>query len=158
MSMSTRTIAAAAIVGSWLVHPEVRLRPVTVEFPGLTPDEVASQFRARLADHPDVLAADADRVVARFSGRAGPLPYRTVEVVGLSDRAITFEHLSGPFRRCEEAFELRRTDRGTAVTHVGTFTMPGGLLGWLGGQLWIRGLFEAHVAAELERMAASSLL
>lgn len=121
----------------------------------LQPDEVLAGFRTRMADHPDLLVADDDAVVARFEGTAGPLPYRTVEVVRFSTDEITFEHLRGPFIHCEEAFQLETSEHGTAVTHVGTFTMRGGLVGWIAGRLWIRRLFEQHVAAELTRMATA---
>jgi hypothetical protein len=141
-------------VAQLFFRPSLRLREHTVQFDGVERSEVRGRFQARLADNPDVVVGTDDVVVARFAGKAGPVPFRTVEVVRLLDDRASFEHLRGPFVRCEEVFELRPGRDGTAVTHSGTFTMRGGLIGWLGGLVWVRGLFERHIAAEMDHMAA----
>ena len=152
--MRTSPLTTVAVVGaSAFVRPSLTLRDHTVRFPGLSPADVIDRFRARLDLHPDVVAAGDDTIVARFEGKAGPMPYRTLEVVGLETDRVTFEHLRGPFIRCDEAFEVRAAGDGSDVTHVGSFTMRGGVVGWLLGRIWIRGLFERHVAAELTKMS-----
>lgn len=133
-----------------------RLRPIdlrahTVTFDG-APAEVRRIFERKLLDNPGLESSRPGEIVARFSGSAGPLSYRTREVVRLTDEAITFEHLEGPFHSCHERFVLRSEGATSTVCHDGTFTMRWGLAGWLFGLIVVRPLFERLIAGELDRM------
>lgn len=116
--------------------------------------DVVADFKQKLLEEADVESPRPDEVVARFAGRAGPFSYRTLEAVRFNDQAVTFEHLEGPFRSCAERFVVRDGPSGSTVAHEGTFTMRGGLGGWLLGVTVVRPLFERLVADELARMAA----
>ncbi len=118
-----------------------------------TPEEALAQLRDDVAAR--ALVQEADAVVARFAGRAGIFRYETVELVRFAERSVTFEHLHGPFRRCDERFDfVPVADGGHACEHRGTFVMRGGLLGWLLGILVIRGVFGRHVAQHMQASLA----
>jgi hypothetical protein len=119
-----------------------------------TATDVVARFRRKILEQPDVESLGPDEVVARFAGRAGPFSYRTREAVRFNGHAVTFEHLDGPFQSCAERFIVRDSAGGATVAHEGTFTMRGGLAGWVLGVVVIRPLFERLVADELTRMAA----
>lgn len=88
--------------------------------------------------------------VEGFDGSAGHLPFMTIELVTFSDGEVGFEHLAGSFHACREKFVLLDEGGGrTRVEHSGTFTMRGGLIGWVAGRLVVRRLFEAHVAEHM---------
>ncbi len=127
------------------VH-RVRLEP--------SPEAVLAELREDVGAR--ALVQDADAVVARFAGRAGIFRYETVELVRFAERSVTFEHLHGPFRRCDERFDfVPVADGGHACEHRGTFVMRGGLLGWLLGILVIRGVFGRHVAQHMQASFAA---
>ncbi len=94
--------ARALTVGA---GPPIRLRPYTLRL-HRDPEKVLAELRAQLEDAPNVLVRSGDSLVASFAGRAGALRYRTVELVRFSDRQVTFEHLSGPFRSAQESFDV----------------------------------------------------
>lgn len=139
------------------VRPAVRLRRCEVAFHTSATDVVAG-FKRKLLEEADVESSGPDEVVARFAGPAGPFSYRTREAVRFNDQSVTFEHLEGPFRSCAERFVVRDNESGSTVAHDGTFTMHGGLAGWLLGVTVIRPLFERLVADELARMAARAAM
>jgi len=114
------------------------------------PEAVLRRFRERLGTSGDILVADPDRVVARFTGKAGTFRYETVELIGFEADRVTFEHLQGPFRQCHERFRVTPTSGGgSVVTHEENFTMRLGLIGWLLGVMVVRPTFEHHVAAHM---------
>jgi hypothetical protein len=105
----------------------IELRPHRVHL-ARTPADTIASLRDGLGRQ--AVISDGDSVVARFTGRAALLPYETVEIVRFSERAVTFEHLLGPFRSCAESFEVVAVDDGShALEHRGNFVMRGGLLG-----------------------------
>jgi hypothetical protein len=111
--------------------------------------EVLAQLREEVAGR--AVVREGDAVVARFAGRAGIFRYQTVELVRFSGHTVTFGHLHGPFRTCDEVFEfVPAADGGHTCEHRGTLVMRGGLLGWLLGILVIRGLFGRHVAQHMQ--------
>ena len=91
-----------------------------------------------------VLSRDGDEIVAEFTTRAGPFTYVTVERVTLHPPdKITFNHLKGPLHYAWEEFTLNEVDGQTELVHNGEFIwrrLP--LLGWLGGLLFTRRMFE----------------
>ena len=95
---------ALAIVGTLAglsVGPTVTLRRDEVDIP-VSPDVLLADFRARFADaEEEIIVNGGDTLVRRFSGRAGPFPYRTVELVTHHHDSITFDHLAGPFVKSE---------------------------------------------------------
>ena len=155
--MRLRSISVVLVLGSWLVRPSIDLGCDSVAFPGESPNDIMSRFRERLGNKSDIVAAEQDRMVAHFAGKAGPVPYKTLEIVGFEKQRVSFEHLTGPFLACTEAFEIDGSEEGSSVTHAGQFTMRGGLLGWVLGRLWVLRLFRQHVKTELEQMAGSTL-
>ncbi|MGE0794736.1 MAG: SRPBCC family protein [Acidimicrobiia bacterium] len=103
-----------------------------------------------------VLGGEPGRAVVRFSGRAGPFRYRTVEEVRFSDRCVTFRHLQGPFHRCEEVMHVEPDALGaTTIAHEGELTMRGGLAGWIVGVAAVRPAFERHVGDHLRQLTAA---
>jgi len=152
-TLPTALTAVAATLVGLAVKPRVHLREDHVLF-AAPPDTVLAHFRARFADDPEVIAADADRLVRRFQGRAGPFPYRTVEIVGFESGAVTFEHLRGPFATGHERFDLTPSGAGTRLTHRGTFRLKGGLWTWPLAVGPVRRAFEAHVLAHLQTLQA----
>lgn len=111
---------------------------------------VLDGFRRRLEADSDVVIADGERIVARFTGRAGILRYATVELVSFRADGIAFEHLTGPFRKCHERFEVTPSPGGgSSMTHEGAFTMRAGLFGWLLGISLARRSFEQHAATHM---------
>jgi hypothetical protein len=118
------------------------------------PESVLAELRAQLEGAPNVLVRSADSLVASFVGRAGAFRYRTVELVRFSDRQVTFEHLSGPFRSAKESFDLvSLLDGSPALEHRGQFVMRYGLFGWIFGRLVIRRVFERLVEAHMAQLA-----
>ena len=152
-TIPTAIVATAATLIALGVRRDVTLREDSVVLP-VTPEHALAQMRARFTSGPDVIAADADCLVRRFSGRAGPYSYRTVELVTFEPESITFEHLRGPFVTCHERFELSRTSLGARLTHSGSFRVRGGLwtLALAAGP--IRRAFEEHVGEHLEHLRA----
>lgn len=66
---------------------------------------------------------------------------------------MTFDQVDGTFYAGSERFTLTSASpRETHVEHSGSFTMRGGLVGWLLGELVVRRLFEGRVAAEMARI------
>lgn len=117
-----------------------------------------TRFREQMEAGAEVVAAGQDRIVARFSGRAGVFRYRTVEVVTFGPDGVAFEHLRGPFRDCHERFMVEPAERGgSVVTHEGSLTMRWGLLGWLLGAIVVRRTFEGHVARHMAQALAPAL-
>ena len=75
-------------------------------------------------------------------------------LVRFSDRRVTFQHLSGPFRAAEESFDVvTLPDGSTALEHRGHFVMRLGLVGWILGRLVVRRMFEALVASHMAQLA-----
>lgn len=104
----------------------------------------------------DVLIGEPSRAVVRFSGRAGPFRYRTVEDVRFLDSIATFEHLQGPFHRCREAIHIEpESSGGATIAHGGELAMRDGLLGWVFGVAAIRPVLERHVGSQLRQLAAA---
>ena len=111
-------------------------------------------FRERFAESSgDILAIERDRLVRRFVGTEGPFKFKTVEVVRYEDCAITFEHLAGPFHKCNERFEFEATPSGTLLTHSGNFRLRGGL--WTAGLAIgpVKKAFESHVHGHFQNLA-----
>jgi hypothetical protein len=142
--------ARALTVGA---GPPIRLRPYTLRL-NRDPEKVLAELRAQLEYAPNVLVRSGDSLVASFAGRAGALRYRTVELVRFSDRQVTFEHLSGPFRSAQESFDVVSLPDGSpALEHRGRFAMRYGLFGWIFGRLVIRRIFEGLVASHMAQLA-----
>ena len=154
MKIPVVALGAGGALAGLLWGPIVHLRDDHVEV-GATPQELLEGLREHFADSPEhVLVADNRHVVRRFAGRAGPFPYRTVELVTFEDDAITFEHLAGPFRQCHERFQLSATASGTRLTHTGHFVLRGGLWTALLALGPVRSAFEAHVHHHLREVPA----
>ena len=151
---------ALAIVGTLAglaVGPTVTLRRDQVDIP-VPPDELLANFRARFADaEEEIIVNDGDTLVRRFSGRAGPFPYRTLELVTYHPDSITFDHLAGPFLRCHERFQVDPTATGSRITHTGTFRLRGGLWTAPLALTAVRRAFETHVHEHLEALAEELL-
>jgi hypothetical protein len=150
-----RSLALAAALWAGLeLRREVRLAEDTV-LVDAAPDEIVDRFRSRLNEGPDVLTAEHDRLVRRFSGRAGRFRYETVELVTLGPTAIGFEHLAGPFAHCRERVTLEPVDDGrTRMTHTGTFVLRGGLWSWPLARTAVKRAFERHVHEHLIALRA----
>lgn len=146
---------AALCLAALGVRPSVALRRFEVTF-DCSPAEAVEAFERKLLETA-VESSRPGEVVARFEGRAGPFSYRTREVVRFTDRAVAFEHLQGPFRSCAERFVIASNGSSTTVAHEGTFTMHGGLLGWLLGIAVVRPFFERVVADELLGMTSPAV-
>lgn len=153
-----RARRAALLLLGWKaagkVSPTIPFRPRAVVAPA-QPGELVERMRDRLRGA-DVLVDGGDRLLARFSGRAGPLRYRTLELVTFAPGEVRFDHLGGSFRACSERFAFRGEGGQTRVEHSGSFTMRGGLLGWALGLLLVRRLFEEHVAGHVESFASAT--
>ncbi len=158
--MSKRSIASRGgsyVAGSAMslacmsVAPTIRLTPESVRV-GISPTDVIAQFRARMSDGADVVAAGSDTVVRRFSGQAGHFRYSTVEVVTFGPTWLTFEHLKGPFKSCNERFEAAPTSDGAQLTHTGTFALRGGLLTWPLARTAVKRSFEQHVRDHMQAL------
>jgi hypothetical protein len=135
------------------IGPTVTLRPDEIDV-DVAPDELIAYFRARLATAKDeIIADDGDRLVRRFEGKAGPFPYRTVELVTYHLDGITFDHLAGPFLRCHERFSFDTIATGTRVIHTGTFRLKGGIWTAPLALTGVRRAFETHVRQHLEELA-----
>lgn len=154
--MQVRSAAAvAALVAGWRLRPTITLRRDEVHVDA-SANEVIAQLRDRMLEGGDVLVGEPTRAVVRFSGRAGPFPYRTVEDVRFFDTTVTFQHLQGPFHRCTEAMHVEADARGgTTIAHEGELAMRGGLLGWIFGVAAVRPVFERHVGSHLRQLAAA---
>lgn len=141
--------ARALTVGA---GPPIRLR-LDARRLNRGPEEVLAELRAQLEDAPNVIVRSADSLVATFAGQAGAFRYRTVELIRFSDRRVTFEHLSGPFRTAEESFDLVNLPDGSpALEHRGQFVMRFGLLGWIFGRVVVRRMFEDLVASHMAQL------
>ncbi|HZU75339.1 MAG TPA: hypothetical protein VFA70_01155 [Dehalococcoidia bacterium] len=117
-----------------------------------TPDELRRRLEAKHRAG-NVVVAQHDQIVARFSGRAGPFQFHTVELIRFADREITYEHLGGTFLACRERFVLRPADGGsTRIEHSGVFKLRGGLPGWMLGRLVVKRWFEDYVTRELRTL------
>lgn len=150
--ISTGFALAAGFLGlRW--GPTVALRRDVINF-SVSPSVVVQSLKDGLgSDLQSVLAAGDDRLVRRFEGTAGRFTYQTVELVRFEPEAVTFEHLSGPFLSCDERFDVRATDGGSAVTHSGTFRLRGGL--WTAALALgpVKRAFEEHVRSHLNELA-----
>lgn len=132
--------------------PPIPLRPYTRRL-HRSPEKVLAELRVQFEDAPNVLVGSTNSLVATFAGRAGALSYRTVELVRFSDRGVTFEHLSGPFRSAKESFDVVNLPDGSpALEHRGQFVMRFGLLGWTFGHLVVRKMFEDLVASHMAQL------
>ena len=104
-----------------------------------------------------VLSRDGNTIVAEFRTRAGPFTYTTVEEVTLDPPgSIAFEHLSGPLHCARERFTLLEVDGGTDLLHTGDLIwkrLP--LIGWLGGVLYTRPMFERVIARHFTQVKAT---
>lgn len=153
MRATGTALTVAGTLASLGLSPTVNLRPDSVDL-AAPPDLLLAHFRAQFADAPnDTLASEEHRLVRRFSGRAGPFPYRTVELVTYHADAITFEHLAGPFSYCQERFQLDASGAGTRLTHTGSFRLRGGLVTAPLALTAVRRAFETHVRHHLEALA-----
>ena len=152
-----------SLPGWWIValgvaalglRPPVSLRRCEVSI-DCSAAEAFEAFERKLSETAAVESSCPGEVVAQFEGHAGPFSYRTREVVRFTDSAVTFEHIEGPFRSCAERFVIASNGSSATVAHEGTFTMRGGLAGWLLGMIAVRPFFERLVADELAVMASS---
>ncbi len=147
-------LVGVATLAGLALSPTIKLAEDQVDLP-VPPDRLVDEFRRRFSEsEADILANGDDRLVRRFSGKAGPFPYRTVELVEIHADAITFEHLAGPFSYCNERFQFKAIEAGTRVTHTGTFRLRGGI--WtiplaIGP---VKRAFEAHVREHLLALGA----
>lgn len=162
MAPSRSLALAVALWAGLQLRREVRLTEDTV-LVDAAPDEIVDRIRSRLSEGPDVLAVEHNRLVRRFSGRAGRFRYETVELVTYGPTTIGFEHLAGPFAQCCERFTLEHTDGGrTRMTHEGTFVLRGGLWTWPLARTAVKRAFEQHVHDHLialrDELRASSVL
>ncbi len=101
-----------------------------------------------------VLSRDGDTIIAEFKTRAGPFTYTTVEEITLEppDR-ITFRHLTGPLHYAWEEFVFNDVDGDTELVHNGEFIwrrLP--LVGWLGGLVYTRPMFERVIEKHFEQV------
>ena len=154
MRIHHAALVGAATLAGLTLSPTITLAEDQVDVP-IEPDRLIEEFRRRFSQsEADILANGGDRLVRRFAGKAGPFPYRTVELVEIHADAITFQHLSGPFSQCDERFQLTPVEEGTRVTHTGTFRLRGGL--WTAPLAFgpVKHAFEAHVREHLLAMAA----
>jgi len=151
--MGIRSVLAGggAVLAGLAVRPTVTLTPESVDV-DLPPDGVVSSFRDRMSSGTDVIAA-GDRVVRRFSGRAGPFRYSTVEVVAFTPTSVTFDHLRGPFASCSERFDVTPRGTGATLTHSGTFALRGGLYTWPLARTAVKWAFERHVSDHMRQLA-----
>lgn len=135
----------SALALAWrMPAPPIALRVQRVRL-ARSPQIVLAQLRTDLVAR--AMLQEGDVVVAAFAGTAGSFRYETVELIRFFDHAVTFEHLRGPFRRCDEVFVfLSVPGGGHACEHRGTFVMRGGILGWLFGILVVRSIFDRQVA------------
>lgn len=142
-------LAIAAL--SSQIRPLIRLSPHAVEVEA-NREVLVADIRERLSTNADVLLDGPDGIVARFAGRAGPLPYRTLELVRFHPDRIDFEHLGGSFHSASESFALTNgRSGGTRMEHAGEFRMHGGLLSWPCGRFVVKPLFERHVAEHMAK-------
>ncbi len=140
-----RGFVVAGAVVALRARPSVTLAEDAVVVHG-PPDQIIHQFRERLVVGDEVIAAQADRVVRRFHGRAGRFRFHTVEVVTFGPSWITFEHLAGPFARCSERFDLVHDSIATTrVVHSGSFALRGGLWTWPLARGAVKSAFERLV-------------
>lgn len=147
-------VVIAGLVAAWRIRRTIVLRRDEVHAQA-APEDVFERLRTQMLASGDVVAGDSGGAVVRFSGRAGPFRYRTVEAVHFSGTTATFEHLNGPFDQCRETIRVGPGERaGTEVTHDGELVMRGGLIGWCFGIAVVRPLFERHVADHLRALAA----
>lgn len=152
-SHAQTTLAVIGALAGLAVGPTVTLGRDEVDV-DLPLDQLLAHFKAGFADgEDDIIVSDGDTLVRRFSGRAGPFPYRTVEVVNYEADGITFKHLAGPFKRCDERFQLDPIATGTRITHTGTFQLRGGLWTAPLALTAVRKAFETHVRQHLEALA-----
>lgn len=133
------------------IRPGLRLRAHRARV-AATPERLARELRDRLVSGGDVVVAEEEAMVSRFSGTAGRFRWNTVELVRFRPERIEFEHLGGTFRGTIERFALAPVEGGTEVSHTGTLRMPGGLLGWAVGLVFARRAFEEHVAEHMDVM------
>ena len=133
----------------WRIRPSLELRPYSVRVEA-RPEQLARELRERLGMGGEVLAEGEDSLVARFAGTAGGFRWSTLELVRFTPGRVEFEHLGGAFRSARERFTLRPEGDGTRLEHTGRFRLPGGLLGWALGLLFVRRLFESHVAEHMD--------
>ena len=101
-----------------------------------------------------VISRDGNEIVAEFRTKAGPFLYTTVEKVTLEPpERITFEHLEGPLHYAWEEFVFNDVDGDTELVHSGEFIwsrLP--LIGWFGGRLYTKRVFERTTAKHMDRI------
>lgn len=147
-------LVGVATLAGLAVSPTIKLAEDQVDLP-IPPDRLVEEFRRRFSEsEADILADGGNRLVRRFAGKAGPFPYRTVELVEIHADAITFEHLSGPFSHCSERFQFTPSDGGTRATHTGTFRLRGGIWSAALAIGPVKRAFEAHVREHLHALGA----
>jgi hypothetical protein len=153
MTKAGSALTIAAAFGGLAIKPTVTLRPDEVDI-AVSPDLLLAHFRRTFADDQErIIADEGHRLVRRFSGQAGPFPYRTIEIVTHHPDAVTFEHIAGPFSHCHERFQLDAIPTGTRMTHTGSFRLRGGLFTAPLALTSVRRAFETHVRQHLEALA-----
>lgn len=145
-------LGGGVTIAGLALRPEVTLATDSVEV-DLPPAAVVQQFRDRMASGSEVIATGGDRLVRRFSGRAGRFRYATVEVVSFGPLWITFEHLRGPFASCSERFDAVPGGAGTILTHSGSFVLRGGVFTWPLARTAVKRAFEQHVREHMGLLA-----
>lgn len=109
------------------------------------------------SDSSQVLSGDGDALVVEFKTKVGAITYTTVEDVKLHPpEKIAFEHISGPLHYAFEEFTFEDRDGQTLLTHKGEIIwtrLP--VIGWLGGVLYTRPMFNRFMARHLQHIKAS---
>ncbi|MDE3076006.1 MAG: hypothetical protein KGJ86_11310 [Chloroflexota bacterium] len=149
------TLAVLAWAWARRVHAPISIPPHGVSVDGCA-GEVLERVWQQFENGPNVVVHGDGRVLARFTGKAGPFSYQTAEVVSRLPDGMSFEHVGGTFYACRETFTVRDVGAGrTRIDHAGTFTMRGGLAGWLLGMLVVRRLFQDHVTEAMRRSSGA---
>ena len=108
-------------------------------------------------DSSRVISRDGDSLVVEFKTKVGPINYTTVEKVDLHPpETIAFEHISGPLHCAFEEFTFEDQDGQTLLTHAGSIIwsrFP--LIGWLGGMIYTRPMFNRFMARHLQHIKTS---
>lgn len=141
----------------------IKLRPheVRIQAPRELVFQMMSHFgRGRLPgdnnESSKVLERDGNRLIVEFQTKTpNGTTYTTIEEVLLyPPERITFNHLSGPLQCVREEFIFEAVNaRQTDLINSGEFIwrrLP--LLGWLGGILYVRPIFERTLSKHLERV------
>ena len=101
-----------------------------------------------------VISQEENHLVVEFKTKAGLFSYTTIEEITLEPpERISFRHLKGPFHYAWEQFTLTDVDGDTELAHDGEFIwkrIP--LIGWFGGMVYTRPVFERTVARHMEQI------